>query len=347
MPARDLFVGRAAYDIGSQSTLGAIFTSGDPRSPASSHLLGLDFAYRERLGNRNETLDVRGWWQDSRRTGVRGDSAAYGFSAAWPNDRLEATLALAQIGRNFSPALGFVNRTGIRQYDATLLARHRVEDREATYSSWQYGGGYQQIDALRGGLESRSITLTPVLLESAPGGSIGADWLRLTEVLAQPFTLPGGLQVAAGRYDFDRLRFTSKSAQFRQLALGLELESGDFYHGQRDDARVTINYRPNKRLLLTGVYGINRIELPTGRFKVRNYSLTANVAMNVRWAWLNVLQYDNVSRRLGLNSRLRWLSDGGHSAYLVVNYDWREDLLGNFRPFVAETTLKLNYTFRY
>ena len=61
----------------------------------------------------------------------------------------------------------------------------------------------------------------------------------------------------------------------------------------------------------------------------------------------DLAQYDNVSRRLGLNSRLRWWPTMGQMAYLVVNYDWREDNYGNFRPFLAETTLKLNYTFRY
>jgi hypothetical protein len=34
-------------------------------------------------------------------------------------------------------------------------------------------------------------------------------------------------------------------------------------------------------------------------------------------------------------------------AYLVVNYDWREDARGEFRPFLAETTVKFTYTFRY
>ena len=48
-----------------------------------------------------------------------------------------------------------------------------------------------------------------------------------------------------------------------------------------------------------------------------------------------------------INSRLRWWPTPGQVAYLVVNYDWREDAAGNFNPFLAETTLKFNYTFRF
>jgi len=56
---------------------------------------------------------------------------------------------------------------------------------------------------------------------------------------------------------------------------------------------------------------------------------------------------ENVARRLGLNSRLRWLPAAGQAAFLVLNYDWRKDAFSNLQPFVVATTLKFNYTFRY
>ncbi len=344
---RDLFVGRGYINLGEQSTLGAIVTVGDPASVRSNQLLGVDFNYRDRFGGRNEIMDVKGWWQASTAPNVRGDNAAWGLNIAWPNDTLNASLNIAEVERNFRPALGFVNRVGIRQYDAVAKYRDRFDNSKLRFKSWLYGGEYHQVDSLAGGLESRSAVVTPFSLDTLPGGTIALDILRNTEVLAAPFRLPGGLTVAAGQYDFGRVRFYSTMAGYRQLAVNLDLETGDFYNGRRDDAKVTFNFKPNKNIFLGAVYGINRIDVPTGKFTVRNYALTANLAFNVRWAWLNVLQYDNVSGRLGVNSRLRWLPGEGQSAYLVVNYDWREDALGNFRPNIAETTLKLNYTFRY
>ena len=347
IPGRDLFVGRGYVDVGEQSTLGAIVTLGDPNSTRSSQLLGIDFNYRDRYGRRNEILDVKGWWQESTTPGLGGDNAAWGVNVGWPNDALNASLNIAEIGRNFKPALGFVNRVGIRQYDLIGKYRNRFGKQEARFKSWLYGGEYHQVNALTGGLESRSIIATPFSLDTLPGGTISMDVARYTEVLAAPFLLPGGLRVTPGQYDFDRIRFYSTMAGFRAVQVNLDLESGDFYHGRRDDARVTLNLRPNKHLFLGGQYAINKIVMPAGRFTVRNYALTTNVAFNVRWAWLNVLQYDNLSGRLGVNSRLRWLPGEGQSVYFVINYDWREDSFGNFRPNIAETTLKLNYTFRY
>jgi hypothetical protein len=347
VPARDLFVGRGLVNLGEQSALGAIVTVGDPTSNGWSQLLGVDFNYRDRFGAGNEIAEARGWWQESQARGLEQDNKAWGLYLGWPNDALNASLSVAEIGRNFRPALGFVNRAGVRQYDAVTKYRYRFADREARFKSWLFGGELHQFDSLAGGLESRSLIATPFTLDTLPGDTFAVDLIRNTEILAAPFLLPNGLRVGPGRYDFDRLRFYSTLAGYRTLGINLDLETGDFYDGSRDDARVTINLRPNRHLLMAGQYAINRIELPRGRFTVRNYSLTANVAFNVRWAWLNVVQYDNVSGRLGVNSRLRWLPGEGQSMYFVVNYDWREDPLGNFRPSIAETTLKLNYTFRY
>ncbi len=196
-------------------------------------------------------------------------------------------------------------------------------------------------------LESRGITFTPFTLESQPGDSIAFDVLRLTEVLRRPFPLPGGLVVRPGTYEFDRVRLYGSTAGFRGVSLTWDLEHGDFFDGRRTDTKLGVSWRPNQHLFLSTQYQTNELQMPLQDFTARVFALTANVAFNVRWAWLNVAQYDNVSGRLGLNSRLRWLPRQGQSAYLVVNYDWREDAFGDFQPFFAETTLKFNYTFRF
>lgn len=344
---RELFVGRGSMNIGDQSSLGAIVTVGDPSSNRWNQLLGVDFLLRDRFGKSNEIGEARGWWQESQARDISRDNSAWGLSLAWPNDALNASIGVAEIGRNFRPALGFVNRAGVRQYDAVAKYRHRFAGQDTRFKSWLFGGELHQFDSLAGGLESRVLIATPFTFDTLPGDTLAVDVSHNTEVLATPFILPGGLRVAAGRYDFDRLRFYSAMAGYRPLGVNLDLETGDFYDGRRDDARLTVNLRPNRHVFFAGQYAINRIDLRQGRFTVRNYSLTANAAFNVRWAWLNVVQYDNVSGRLGVNSRLRWLPGEGRAMYFVVNYDWREDPFGNFRPSVAETTLKLNYTFRY
>ena len=346
VPSRDLLVARAFMSLFEQSTLGAIVTSGDPVADRNSSLVGIDLNLRDQTLLDGTLLESRLWAQRSSTEGLDGEDGAWGLQLGYPNDRVDATLSYAQIDRNFRPALGFVNRTGIRQLDAVAKYRHRFE-RGGRFRSWLGTASFLNVDNEAGELESRALVLTPFTLDTQPGDQFSMDVGRYTENLPRPFLLPGGVAVQPGRYDFDRVRIYGSTAAFRRVSATFDFEAGDFYDGRRRDHRLGVQLRPNEHLLLSMQYQTNDIELPTQQFTTRVYSMTGNVAFNVRWAWLNVVQYDNVSRRLGLNSRLRWLPTQGQSAYLVLNYDWREDAFGNFQPFVAETTLKFNYTFRF
>lgn len=347
VPARDLFVGRAFVSLFEQSTLGLIATSGDPVADRASHLVGVDLNLRDQSLLAGQLLEARLWAQRSSNAGVSGKDGSWGMRLGYPNDRLEASVGYMRIEPQFRPALGFVNRTGIRQFDAVAKYRHRFANGGGWFRSWLGGASLTSIDGESGALESRSLVLTPFTLDTQPGDQIALDLARYTEVLSQPFFLPGGLRMTPARYDFDRVRLYGSTAGFRRLAATFDVEIGEFYDGRRRDQRLGLQWRPNEHLSLAAQYQTNDIELPSGSFTARIYSLTGNVAFNVQWAWLNVVQYDNVTGRLGVNSRLRWLPRQGQVAYFVVNYDWREDASGGFEPFLAETTLKLSYTFRF
>ena len=341
----NVFVARGYRSFGEQSTIGGIVTVGDPATGNDNSLYGVDLALRDqqRFGG---FVEARAWMQQSSTPSRGGDEAAWGASLAWPNDRIDAIVSYHEIGRDFRPALGFANRTGIGEWYGKYRYRYRFA-RGARLRSWLGGIEARQIEDDAGRLESRSIVITPFSVDTQPGDLLAVDVGRYTEVLVRPFVLPGNLRLPTGRYDFDRLRLYGSTAGFRTLSFTWDLEGGDFYDGRRRDARAGVNWKPNRHWALGTQFQANRIELPRGDFTARVWSLNANYAFNVRWAWLNVAQYDNVSRRIGLNSRLRWWPKQGQVAYLVVNYDWREDAAGNFQPFLAETTVKFTYTLRF
>ncbi|MCU0759176.1 MAG: carbohydrate binding family 9 domain-containing protein [Steroidobacteraceae bacterium] len=344
--ARDLLVTRGYATIGDQSTIGGIFTWGDPTSERRNYLGGLDVVIRNQTLVPNRAIEAKAWAQRSSTEGFEGEDGAWGLSLAYPNDRVDALFTYSNIQERFRPALGFVNRTGIQEFVTKGKYRHRFGG-EGLLRAWLGGGEWREVGDQDNRLETRTLTLTPFTLETQPGDSLSLDVVRTIDVLQRPFPLPGGLVVRPGQYEFDRLRLYGSTAGFRKLALNWDLERGEFYDGRRTDTRLGVAWRPNSHLFMNAQYQTNELQTPLQDFTARVYALTANVAFNVRWAWLNVVQYDNVSSRIGLNSRLRWLPRQGQTAYLVVNYDWREDAFGDFRPFFAETTLRFNYTFRF
>ena len=321
--ARDLFVSRGYVGIGEQSTLGGIFTWGDPTSERRNYLAGLDAVVRNQTLVPDRSIEAKAWAQRSRTEGFEGRDAAWGISLAYPNDSIDALFTYTNIQERFRPALGFVNRTGIQEFVGKGKYRYRFES-DGWLRSWQGGAEWREIGDQDSRLESRAIVVTPFTVDNQPGDTLSFDVIRLTEVLRRPFPLPGGLVVRPGTYQSDRARLYGNSAGFRGVSLTWDIERGGFYDGERFDTRIGVSWRPNRNLFFSTQYQTNELRMPSQAFTAKVYALTANVAFNVHWAWLNVAQYDNVSGRLGLNSRLRWLPTPGQSAYLAVNYDWRE-----------------------
>ncbi len=65
-------------------------------------------------------------------------------------------------------------------------------------------------------------------------------------------------------------------------------------------------------------------------------------------SWVNLIQYDNVSETIGLNSRLHWIPDAGREGFIVLNHNYEDfDLYNRFHSQRSELSLKFNYTFRF
>ena len=60
-----------------------------------------------------------------------------------------------------------------------------------------------------------------------------------------------------------------------------------------------------------------------------------------------LVQADNVSDNLGLQSRLRWIQEDGRELFLVLNSSWLEDRNGSLIPVEHDLTAKIQYAFRF
>jgi hypothetical protein len=117
--ASDLFVSRIQRDVLEESAVGVIVTSGDPRSNLDNTLFGADFVYTNTNLTGGWTLEAEGWAQKTDTEGLNGDDMAFGAGVSIPNNEgLRGGVQFREIQQNFNPALGFVNRTDVRYYQA-------------------------------------------------------------------------------------------------------------------------------------------------------------------------------------------------------------------------------------
>ena len=344
--SQDLLVLRGAARVFEGTTVGAILTRGDPRSNRDNLLGGVDVRYRNPRVEGVGQVVGEAWLQQSDTPGRSGNDVAWGVRLDVPNDEgWRAGASVKSLGRNFLPALGFVNNVGIRE--STLHTRYTynadgfVQSAFATFD-------LQHVELLGDGLQSRVVTLRPIVLELSSGEVVDMLYARNTEVLDEPFEISRRVVLQPGRYTFDELGASIDTAGRRAVSVGLVLAHGDFYGGTRTRMDASMTWRPSPHFAFTARYEHFDVDLPEGDFTTRVMRARMDVVFSSRLSWSNLLQYDDDSEVLGINSRVQWIPESGRELFVVLNHAIDDvDRDERFHSRRSEAVVKLGYTLRF
>jgi hypothetical protein len=353
----ELFVGRVSANILGQSSIGAIATYGNPTGDADNSLVGVDFNYLNTRSFDDVTIEGRAWYQQSDTDGLDGDDSSWGVMLMSPNQTgWKGRLQYTNIGENFFPALGFVNRRGIEQTEAVVGYTKRFGG-GSLIRSMENTVDWTRVDDMQGNLESEELEFRVVQLESQLGDTAGLEFARIREVLIEPFSITPDVTIPIGDYSYNRYGVEVETGGHRKLATTFGLEDGDFFNGTRKTANVKLDWQPSKHFLGTLELEYNEIELTDiaqerKEFVTRLMRLKTEVAFNAYWAWITTAQYDNQSEFLSINSRLQWVPRAGQEFYLIYNGGWQdggwlERPSSGFQKVGQSATIKLNHTFRF
>jgi hypothetical protein len=349
----DIFVARVAANVLSESTAGVILTDGNPQSNIDSRLAGADFIYRNSRLPGGKVLEGQAWYQKTDTEGVTGNDRAYGFGISMPNNtRWRGTFGSRQIEENFAPAVGFVNRTGIRDYALDFGYRFRYNDSFLRSSYFGFDGySVERLDT--GSTESQSLGLRATFNSNTQDAMFNR-LIANREVLLEDFEIyrssDGSERVVipAGDYSFNEFRIGIQTGNQRKLAGRFSIGGGDFYDGAHRTVNNEFTWRPSEHFRLGLDYQIDDVSLPGGDFVVRLASVRTEVAFSSTLSWVNLLQYDNVSENVGINSRLHWIPQAGREGFIVLNHSLSDaDRNDSFHSTAADLSVKFNYTFRF
>jgi Carbohydrate family 9 binding domain-like/Domain of unknown function (DUF5916) len=350
---KSLLIGRVAADVLGESTVGMIFTDGDPSSTADNSLVGFDFQYLNTRLPGGRTLEAGAWYQESSTPGATGDQSAYSVGFDIPNAAgWRGGFSMKQLGEDFTPAIGFVSRTGVRDQLAQVGYTHFVE--RGFLQSVSAGLDAERVSFIDGGLETQVLYARLLDAETRTRDFFRIVYKASEEYVPAAFTLyadanrPQPVQVLPGRYSFDEAGFDLGSGAQRKLSASIAFRSGEFYDGTHTSATGEVNWKPSRRFNLTYRYGWNHIELPTGEFTSRLFQVGTEVALRLNLTWVNLLQYDNSSEVFGLNSRLHWIPKAGREGFIVLNHNVADpDKNNRFESALADVSVKFSYTFRF
>ncbi len=345
--AADLFVGRVAANVFNESSVGFIATHGNPRSNLDNTLVGADFLYQNSRLPGGSVMQAEAWLQDTETEGLTGDTGAFGIGLRIPNNTgWRSAIAVKQLEANFNPGLGFLSQAGIREYTGELGYTYRPVGKAYRFMFAELEA--RRVDLLAGDLQTQTFVLRALETGNRTGDVLKLNVIRNREVLADPFAISRNVVLPVGDYTFDEAFAEITFGGQRRISGKVGYRGGEFYDGDHMNMTGELTYRPSKYFRTTLIYDYNDVNLPEGDFIVRLTSLRADIVFSSQLSWVNLVQYDNVSGVVGINSRLHWIPEDGKEAFLVLNHNLQDPLApGGFQSTFSELTAKVNYTFRF
>ena len=342
----NLFVGRASYNLFTDSSIGAMLTYGDPVTGDGSYTMGTDLSLKSKNLIEGKQVVLDAWVQKTHTDGLQGKDIAYGGRITLKaGDGFEGMLNYLHIEDNFAPALGFINIDNVNDYYVSMKYVYRPLDSWFYQASSEFTSG--NIYKIGGDIISRDLNWEVLKLQNEVGDEISGGYKYIREVLDEPYEIVDAVFIPVGDYDFSSGYLKFKTASQRRLSFEAEVERGQFYDGTRTRLKGKIQLRPSNKIKLVVSASQNNTHTPFGDFKTLLYSVGSDIAFNANWSWITRLQYDNVSKEGGVNSRLRYNPYPGQDLYLVLNHGFFVDEDGKRHSSTNTMIVKASYLFRF
>lgn len=323
----------------------------------TNSLLGFDAVWRTPKFRGDKNLLLGGWAAFSRGDPnlqrPQGSRTGWGFRADYPNDQVDCSSTLFELGQALDPALGFLPRPGVRRQ----IHQCRWQPRPARDGPWSWirqyfvSGFYERVVNYRGQLESWRYQWSPAGIQFDSGEPFKIEWAPQYEFLPEPFRIAEGVVIPAGPYRFHQVEVDGHTSPHRPLQWVTENTFGSFYSGRLTQLQQELHWTlPDGRWRWTAAAEYDFARLREGTFIQRLWRLEATFAWNAYIVLSSFVQYDSESENLGMNTRLRWTFQPGNDLFVIWNRGWQRwtssprDLL--LRPDSEMLAVKLRWTFR-
>lgn len=337
-------VARISRSLGRESSVGMIGTYGNAVSPGENFVGGLDLklATSKFKGNKNISLILFGLKSNTEK--LSGDDFSWGGNFSYPNDFLSFSLGHHEIGKNFVAGMGFVPRTDIKETYGNIQIGPRPK--KGVVLQVITGFGFNHVVNFSNILESRQVNFNPLKIRFRSGEEFSYNVNENYEYLEKPFNIYSSFVIPTGAYQFYRNSLSLVTAGSRNLAGDMAYSWGGFYDGSRNDINVGVNYKVAVPLFVGIRYKQNDVYLTNGNFTTRIYGVNTNVLFSPAMTLYNYLQYDNNTKKIGIQSRFSWIVKPGNEIILV----WTSNFSKPIDRFVMDESalrFKVKYNIRF
>ncbi len=185
------------------------------------------------------------------------------------------------------------------------------------------------------------------------GEAFNAHYSATREVVTEPFVIyrdaARQVVVPPGSYSFgETVLSPRRPAASGSTRVALTWRRGDFLSGSRTNLVGDFSWKQSRRFALGFRYDWNDIEPSARPLHYSPHEADDRRQFLVDLYWVTLIQYDNVSEIIGVNTRLNWIPKAGQEGLIVLNHSLEDrDRDDSFKSELLDLSVKLSYTFRF
>ncbi|HLA91093.1 MAG TPA: DUF5916 domain-containing protein [Gemmatimonadaceae bacterium] len=309
-------VARVLREVSRRSRVGLIAVERQARGAGRDHNLTLGADGRLGVGD-DWTVDF--WGAKTETPGKTGDDLGYSVRAAFLTRDWNNNVRVLQVGGDFNPEVGFLNRTGGYRYYELMVMRYVRSRSWKNVRVWNPHVTAREYFRLDGFHQSGWIHVDMTEVEFTSGGRLGPEVNVYHEGLQQPFAIASNVTLPAGSYDYATLGLDWSTDPSAPLSIALRGDFGPFYTGSRSGTSSTITYRRGASLSASLITDYNDVRLAEGHFLRSLLGLRLAYFFTPRVFVQTLTQYNKEARVWTANARFGWLNTAGTGLYVVFN----------------------------
>ena len=307
---------RVKRNIFRRSNVGFITTRRGPSAAAggdASYTVGIDATLLF-----FKSINLTSYYAQTSVPGVTGDTASYRGRFDYTDDRYGVSAEHLLIGKDFRPEVGYVRRTDFRRSFGS--ARFSPRPKNSTLIrklTWQGSLDYV-TDAPATTVQNREAKGT-FFVDFQSSDRLQFDYTRDYELVPATFTIPPGVVVPAGGYDYHTSRIAYTLGQQRKVSGTVSASSGTLYNGTKSEVTYGGRWGVVPQFSIEPGVTIDWVSLPYGDFTAKLLNSRFTLTPSARMLVSSLIQYNAAGNSLSSSVRLRWEYTGGSELFIVYS----------------------------
>lgn len=315
---RDQFtVLRVKRDVLKRSYIGGIFVNrqGATSTDGSTYnrVAGFDSEF-----NLTDHYKATAFWMGSITPGVHSSYGSSRLQSIFENDLYRFITVYEDVGSNFNPEVGFIERNGIHQYFGQFAYKPRPKFIPHV-QQMEFETQIEYYTDRHNNLATRQTELSWDTIFKNSSEFFFRPIEAVNDVLTEPFRIRPGITIPVGTYQFNRPRLAFTSDLSKPVIFTFEESLGKFYTGTRYETSGGITWRPNPHLLLDLQESYNKVHLREGDFSTSLFTGRFNYNFSRKLLTSALLQLNSATQLSLVNVRLRYIYRPNSDFFVIYN----------------------------